>query len=110
MQRVLTVIAAAAACATAWQFASTAQTQPASPELDALKRLTFRSIGPTNQAGRVSVIEGVPGDPFTFYVSGANGGVWKTANAGTTWKPVFDNQNVLSIGEIALAPSNPDII
>ena len=81
-----------------------------SSEMDALKRLTFRSIGPTNQAGRVSVIVGVPGDPYTFYVSGANGGVLKTTNGGTTWKPVFDDQNVLSIGEIALAPSNPDII
>src|SRR5258708_509373 len=110
MKRVLTMLAAAAALAAAWQFAATAQTPAASPEIEALKRLTFRNIGPTNQAGRVSVIVGVPGDPFTFYVSGANGGVFKTTNGGTTWKPIFDNQSVLSIGEIALAPSNPDII
>jgi len=81
-----------------------------SPELEALKRLTFRNIGPTNQAGRVSVIVGVPGDPATFYVAGANGGVFKTINNGTTWKATFDGQNVLSIGEIAIAPSNPNII
>ena len=87
-----------------------AQESPRSPEIEALRRLTFRNIGPTNQAGRVSVIVGVPGDPHTFYVAGANGGVFKTTNGGTTWKPVFDNQRVLSIGEIALAPSNPDII
>jgi photosystem II stability/assembly factor-like uncharacterized protein len=81
-----------------------------SPELDALKRLAFRNIGPTNQAGRVSVIVGVPGEPATFYVAGANGGVFKTVNGGTTWKATFDGQAVLSIGEIAIAPSNPNII
>ncbi|MGH9410059.1 MAG: WD40/YVTN/BNR-like repeat-containing protein, partial [Vicinamibacterales bacterium] len=83
---------------------------PTSPEIAALKRLTFRSIGPTNQAGRVSVIVGVPADPFTFYVSGANGGIWKTVNGGTTWAPIFDDQPVISIGAIELAPSNPNII
>ena len=81
-----------------------------SAEIEALKRLTFRNIGPANQAGRVSVIVGVPGDPYTFYVSGANGGVFKTTNGGTTWKAIFDGQDVLSIGEIALAPSNPNVI
>jgi photosystem II stability/assembly factor-like uncharacterized protein len=81
-----------------------------SSEMDALKRLTFRNIGPTNQAGRVSVIVGVAGDPYTFYVSGANGGIFKTTNGGTTWKAIFDDQNVISIGAIELAPSNPDII
>jgi photosystem II stability/assembly factor-like uncharacterized protein len=86
------------------------QTPPASAEMEALKRLAFRNIGPANQAGRVSVIVGVPGNPFTFYVSGANGGVFKTVNGGTTWTPIFDHQSVLSIGEIAIAPSNPDII
>src|SRR6266576_1122745 len=79
-------------------------------EMDALKRLTFRNIGPTNQAGRVSVIVGVPGDPFTFYVAGANGGIFKTTNGGTTWKAIFDDRDVLSIGAIELAPSNPDIL
>ncbi|HYT64784.1 MAG TPA: hypothetical protein VEL51_00085 [Vicinamibacterales bacterium] len=92
-------------------FPMRAQQAPArSAELDALRRLTFRNIGPANQAGRVSVIVGVPGNPFTFYVAGANGGVFKTTNGGTTWKPIFDNQTVLSIGEIAVAPSNPDVL
>jgi photosystem II stability/assembly factor-like uncharacterized protein len=81
-----------------------------SPEMDMVKRLTFRNIGPANQAGRVSVIVGILGDPYTFYVAGANGGIFKTTNGGTTWKPIFDNQDVLSIGAIELAPSNPDII
>jgi photosystem II stability/assembly factor-like uncharacterized protein len=108
MSRSLIVIAAAAAV---FQLAVAAQeaARP-SPEIQALKRLTFRNIGPTNQAGRVSVIVGVPGDPYTFYVAGANGGVFKTVNGGTTWKPIFDDQDVLSIGEVALAPSNPNIM
>jgi photosystem II stability/assembly factor-like uncharacterized protein len=94
-----------------FQFPIGAQeaTRPSS-QIDALKRLTFRNIGPTNQAGRVSVIVGIPGDPFTMYVSGANGGIFKTTNGGTTWKPIFDEQDVISIGAIELAPSNPEII
>jgi photosystem II stability/assembly factor-like uncharacterized protein len=111
MQKFLTFAASAFLFVAAWHFPVTAQRAAAGgPEIDALKRLTFRNIGPTNQAGRVSVIVGVPGDPHTFYVAGANGGVFKTTNGGTTWKAIFDNQNVLSIGEIALAPSNADII
>ena len=93
------------------QLTSTAQEAPhRRPELDAIQRLTFRNIGPTNQAGRVSVIVGVPGDPNTFYVAGANGGIFKTTNAGTTFAPLFDHQAVLSIGAIEIAPSNPEIL
>src|SRR5947209_1293270 len=105
------LIATAAVLAAALQLPIGAQEsgRPSS-EIDVLKRLTFRNIGPTNQAGRVSVIVGIPGDPFTFYVSGANGGIFKTTNGGTTWKPIFDAQDLISIGAIELAPSNPDII
>jgi photosystem II stability/assembly factor-like uncharacterized protein len=81
-----------------------------SRELDALRRLTWRSIGPANQAGRVSVVAGVPGDPSTFYVAGANGGIIKTTNGGTTYKFIFDDQAVLSIGAIAIAPSDPNVL
>src|SRR6266545_7628918 len=93
----LAALLSATALAVAAQFPLRAQQPPAPPEIDALKRLAFRNIGPANQAGRVSVIVGVPGNPFTFYVAGANGGVFKTTNGGTTWKPIFDNQTVLSI-------------
>src|SRR5579864_9376873 len=105
-------IACAVALVVGFAHFSVSAQEPArsSPELTALSRLAFRNIGPTNQAGRVSVIVGVPGDPATFYVAGANGGVFKTINNGTTWKATFDNQNVLSIGEIAIAPSNPNIV
>ncbi|HEY4955681.1 MAG TPA: hypothetical protein VII02_12440 [Gemmatimonadaceae bacterium] len=81
-----------------------------SAQAGALKLLKWRSLGPTNQAGRVSVVVGVPGDPYTYYVAGANGGIIKTVNGGTTFQPVFDEQDVGSIGAIAIAPSDPNVI
>ena len=70
----------------------------------------WRSIGPANMGGRVTDVEGVPGNPKIFYVATATGGIWKTINAGTMFVPVFDSERVISMGDIALAPSNPDII
>ena len=70
----------------------------------------WRSVGPTNQAGRVSVVTGVPGNRDVYYVAGANGGIIKTTNGGTTFKPIFDRQPVGSIGAIAVAPSDPTVI
>ena len=72
--------------------------------------LSFRNIGPANMSGRMTDVEGVPGDPSTLYVSAASGGVWKTTNAGITWTPLFDKQSVQSIGDMALDPTNPDVI
>jgi hypothetical protein len=83
---------------------------PLAPQAEALKLIKWRSLGPTNQAGRVSVVVGIPGDPYTYYVAGANGGIIKTVNGGTTFKPVFDDQDVGSIGAIAIAPSDPNVI
>src|SRR5438477_6145957 len=70
----------------------------------------WRSIGPANMGGRVTDVEGVPGNPKVFYVATATGGIWKTINAGTMFVPLFDKEKVISMGDIALAPSNPDII
>ena len=100
-------LAAAALVALITQLPLGAQS---SLEADALKRLTWRSIGPANQAGRISVIVGVPGDPFTFFVAGANGGIFKTTNGGTTFHGVFEDKPVVSIGAIAIAPSDPMIV
>jgi photosystem II stability/assembly factor-like uncharacterized protein len=83
---------------------------PRDPVADALKGLKWRSLGPANNAGRVSVVAGVPGDPNTYYVAGANGGIIKTTNSGTTFRPIFDKQSATSIGAIAIAPSDPNII
>jgi photosystem II stability/assembly factor-like uncharacterized protein len=75
-----------------------------------LKALRWRSVGPANNAGRVSVVAGVPGNRDVYYVAGANGGIIKTVNGGITFKPIFDKEPVASIGAIAVAPSDPNII
>jgi photosystem II stability/assembly factor-like uncharacterized protein len=74
------------------------------------QNLEWRNIGPANMCGRIADIEGVPGNSNIVYVGSASGGVWKTINGGTTWKPIFDDQPVASIGDIALEPGNPDVI
>ncbi|MEI6667060.1 MAG: hypothetical protein WCP29_02810 [Acidobacteriota bacterium] len=79
-------------------------------EAAALTRLAWRNIGPTAQTGRTPVFVGLPGDPDTMYVAGANGGVFKTTNGGVTWKPLFDQQTTVSIGALAVAPSDPNVI
>jgi photosystem II stability/assembly factor-like uncharacterized protein len=69
----------------------------------------YRNIGPY-AGGRVSRSSGVPGDPLTYYAATASGGVWKSADGGLTWKPVFDDQPTSSIGSIAVAPSDPNVV
>jgi photosystem II stability/assembly factor-like uncharacterized protein len=72
-------------------------------------QLQWRSIGPF-RGGRVAAVTGVPGDPVTFYFGSVGGGVWKTTDAGTVWSPIFDQQRIASIGAIAVAPGNPNIL
>ncbi len=74
-----------------------------------LKGLKFRSIGPA-AGGRVDRACGVPGDPHTFYAAVSAGGVWKSSDGGVHWKPIFDDQPVSTIGSIAVAPSDPNVI
>lgn len=83
------------------------ETTPASK---ALSNLSWRSIGPANMGGRVSDVIGVPGNPNLVYVATASGGVFKTVDAGTTWKPIFERENTISVGDMALEPGNPDVI
>jgi len=71
--------------------------------------LKWRMVGPF-RAGRVNAVTGVAGQPNTFYFGSVGGGVWKSTNSGRTWNPIFDSQHVASIGAIAVAPSNPDVI
>jgi photosystem II stability/assembly factor-like uncharacterized protein len=81
-----------------------------SPLEEAFSRLEYRSIGPAIMGGRIADVEGVPGDANVVYVASASGGLWKTTNGGVTWKPIFERQGTLSIGDIALAPSNPEVV
>ena len=84
-----------------------AQPQQVSPSYFA--ELRWRSIGPP-RSGYVSSPAGVPGDPTTYYAGMPEGGVWKTTNGGVTWKPIFDDVRVASVGAVAVAPSDPKIV
>src|SRR5215831_16059701 len=81
--------------------------QPVSPSVFA--GLHWRSIGPP-RSGYVSTPAGVPGDPTTYYAGMPEGGVWKTTNGGVTWKPIFDDVHVASIGGVAVAPSDHNVV
>lgn len=71
--------------------------------------MRWRLVGPF-RGGRAEAAAGIPGDPNTYYFGAAAGGVWKTTNGGQTWTPIFDHEPIASIGAIAIAPSNHDVI
>jgi len=70
----------------------------------------FRSIGPTRQGGRISDFAVCRHNSKIFYVAAASGGLWKTVNGGITFKPVFDHEDICSIGDVAVAPSDCNIV
>ncbi|MGO9897125.1 MAG: WD40/YVTN/BNR-like repeat-containing protein, partial [Bryobacteraceae bacterium] len=74
-----------------------------------LKGIEYRLIGPF-RGGRVLAVAGVAGDPQTYYFGAAAGGVWKSVDGGAHWNPVFDRQPVSSIGSLAVAPSDPNVV
>jgi photosystem II stability/assembly factor-like uncharacterized protein len=71
--------------------------------------LSWRMIGP-HRAGRTVGVTGVPSQPSVFYIGVNNGGVWKTNDFGHTWKPIFDAENTGSVGDVVVAPSNPNVV
>ncbi len=79
---------------------------PAAPSdggANGLGALHFRPLGP--EGNRVASITGVPGDPMIVYIGAADGGIWKTVDAGITWQPIFDDKDVSAVGALAVAPS-----
>jgi photosystem II stability/assembly factor-like uncharacterized protein len=75
-----------------------------------LADLTLREIGPAVMGGRISDLAVNEANPAHFFVGAATGGVWKTTNHGQSWEPVFDEQSTASVGALALAPSNPNVV
>jgi photosystem II stability/assembly factor-like uncharacterized protein len=86
-----------------------AQAEEPAKETSVFKNLKYRMIGPYI-GGRVSRVAGVPGDPLVYYAATASGGVWKSGDGGNRWQPIFDAQPISSIGSIAVAASDPNVI
>jgi photosystem II stability/assembly factor-like uncharacterized protein len=101
-------LGATTAILTVAAVALNAQPTPVNSKL--LSELKFRNIGPAVTGGRIHDIEALPKDPSTMYVATASGGIWKSTNQGTTWQPIFDDQAVSTFGDLAISPSNPDVI
>ncbi|MGD0736675.1 MAG: hypothetical protein ABR976_16210 [Terracidiphilus sp.] len=102
---------AALVCTFSALTVAAAAQQPTPPKTDGpFDGLKLRQIGPF-RGGRVGAVAGVPGQPFVYYFGGTGGGVFKTVNGGHTWQPVTDGQiNFGSIGSIAVAPSDPNVV
>jgi photosystem II stability/assembly factor-like uncharacterized protein len=90
---------------------ATSRAGPVAVDSEAISGLGARNIGSAAMSGRVAAIAGVrEGARLTVYIGAASGGVWKSVNGGTTFKPVFDKQPVQSIGAIAVDPKNPKVV
>src|SRR5579859_6756329 len=77
---------------------------------DPLENMKFRNLGPAVGGGRVSAVVGIPGKPNIYYAGAGGGGVFMTQDGGLSWKAIFEKESTVSIGAIALAPSNPNLV
>src|SRR5881394_2099420 len=107
MIRLVLTVAAVASTLGAQQPAARSAAPPRS-DSSIYGAMSFRFIGPPGN--RVSAVAGIPGDPSTYYAGAASGGIWKTTDGGTHWRPIFDAQPVASIGALAVAPSDTSIV
>ena len=106
---VVTILFTMAVCTVGAAPAHAAVTPTPEKPKSELGALKFRLLGPAI-SGRVDRVAGVPGDPLTYYAAFSQGGVWKSENGGHDWKPVFDDQPTNSIGSIAVAASDPNVV
>src|SRR5579872_1382586 len=88
-------------------LAAQAAAQTASSPFD---KLRFRNIGPATMGGRIDDFAVLESNPSIFYVATATGGLWKTMNNGTTWESVFNDQDVVSIGDVAIAQDDANTV
>src|SRR5262245_36865178 len=72
--------------------------------------LHFRPIGPAGMSGRIADLAVFEANPAIFYVASAHGGVWKTTNGGTTFEALFQDNGLISIGDVTVSQSNPDLL
>ena len=78
--------------------------------MDKLKGIKPRSIGPAGMSGRITAIDAVVSNRNIIYAGSASGGLWKTTNTGITWEPIFDKETILSIGAVAIQQDNPSVV
>ncbi|MGA7539016.1 MAG: hypothetical protein WBW93_09630 [Steroidobacteraceae bacterium] len=98
-------------CMVAVAFAANAGTQSgAQKPKDVFAHLKFRNLGPAIAGGRVTAVAGIPGDPQVYYVGAAGGGVFETTDGGLNWKAIFKHEATSSIGAVAVAASNPNLV
>ena len=80
------------------------------PQRSPFDNLEFRNIGPATMSGRIDDLAVLESNPSIFYVAAATGGLWKTVNNGTTWETLFDDQDVVSIGDVAIPADDPSVV
>src|SRR6478672_1614153 len=102
------LVTAVAGVVTAFAFAAPVSAQMLDSSVVGAFR--WRNVGPSNFMGRLSDVQGLPSPSKTIYVAAASGGIWKTTNAGISWRPLFDDKDVSAFGMLAIAPSDTNVI
>src|SRR5262245_14405007 len=93
-----------------WAATSLGAQQPKAPVAEEFERLHFRSIGPATMSGRIADLAVYEANPAVYYVGTAHGGVWKTTSNGAMYTPLFQDQGLMSIGDVTISQSNPDLV